>query len=304
MDEALVIATQYEHLHARNLVDVNTMSYKHNRHNQGSSTGSRRFIPTVTPRTDKPNCSYCHKLGHTFNDCYSRQKASKSQNSESSFSDPYSRSSAPPYNSVAPKPQPRRAPGPQVRKGPRGMNTLLTSNSSQLLRVHGTVSHIPNLLCTLDTASAISMMTVSTARQHGFAIFPSDITIKSANNAVTPVVGVTDELQIDIHGHSCSISFIVLDHDDHELLLGLDWLRLTGASLHPRDLVLKFPGTSVPLIHNPFDEDIDDLEAQVLSSGVDDKMILTSTSTRAKIKVSLWSLQFLSQNLNKQVLMP
>ena len=139
------------------------------------------------------------------------------------------------------------------------MNTLLTSNSSQLLRVHGTVSHIPYLLCTLDTASAVSMMTVSTARQHGFAIFPSDITIKSANNAVTTVVGVTDELRIDIHGHSCSISFIVLDHDDHELLLGLDWFRLTGASLHPRDLVLKFPGTSVPLIHNPLDEDSDDL---------------------------------------------
>jgi hypothetical protein len=98
------------------------------------------------------------------------------------------------------------------------MNTLHTSNSNQLLRVHGVVSHIPYLLCTLDTASAVSMMTVSTARQHGFAIFPSDITIKSANNAVTPVVGVTDELQIDIQGHSCSISFIVLDHDDHELL--------------------------------------------------------------------------------------
>jgi hypothetical protein len=30
MDEALAIATQYEHLHVRNPVDVNTMSYKHN----------------------------------------------------------------------------------------------------------------------------------------------------------------------------------------------------------------------------------------------------------------------------------
>jgi hypothetical protein len=78
MDETLAIATQCEHLHARNPVDVDTMSYKHNRHNQGSSTGSRRFIPTVTPRTDKPNCSYCHKRGHTFNDCYSRQNAPKS----------------------------------------------------------------------------------------------------------------------------------------------------------------------------------------------------------------------------------
>jgi hypothetical protein len=69
-----------------------------------------------------------------------------------------------------------------------------------------------------------------------------------------------------IHGHSCSISFSVLDHDDHELLLGL-----TEASLHPRDLVFKFSGTLVPLIHNPLDEDFDDLEAPILSYNVVDE---------------------------------
>jgi hypothetical protein len=79
MDEALAIATQYEHLHARYPVDVNTMSFKHNRHNQGPSKGSKRFIPSVTPRTDKPSCSYCHKRGHNLNDCYSRQNASKAK---------------------------------------------------------------------------------------------------------------------------------------------------------------------------------------------------------------------------------
>jgi hypothetical protein len=66
MDEALAIATQYEYLHARYPVDVNTMLFEHNRHHQGPSTGSRRFIPSVTPRIDKPSCSYCHKRGHNL----------------------------------------------------------------------------------------------------------------------------------------------------------------------------------------------------------------------------------------------
>ncbi len=79
-------------------------------------------------------------------------------------------SSAPQYNSIAPQPKPRRPPGPPFRKGPRGIKTIHTSNSCQLLSVHGTVFHIPNLLCTLDSASAVSMMTVSTARQYGFVI--------------------------------------------------------------------------------------------------------------------------------------
>ncbi len=72
---------------------------------------------------------------------------------------------------------------------------------------------------------------------------------------------------IDIKGHICQVTFIVLHHDDHEILLGLDWLKLTGASLHPRDLLLKFPCTSVPIFHNPsaLDDEFDDFEAPVLS---------------------------------------
>ena len=83
MDAALAIATQYEHLHAhtRPIVDVNAMSFR-NRNNQGSSSGSRRFN-TNPPSSDKPSCSYCHKRGHHINDCFSRQKATNSSQSNS-----------------------------------------------------------------------------------------------------------------------------------------------------------------------------------------------------------------------------
>jgi hypothetical protein len=95
------------------------------------------------------------------------------------------------------------------------------------------------------------MMTTSTAVQHSFRILSSDIQIKSANNAITSVVGITEELQIDVNGHCYKIAFIILEHDDHEILLGLDWFRLTGANLHPSDQILKFLGTNVPLFSNP-----------------------------------------------------
>jgi hypothetical protein len=91
-------------------------------------------------------------------------------------------------------------------------------------------------MCTLDSASSVSMMSESTVHHYKFPIHPSDIQIKSANNAVTSVVGVTDSLLIDIQGQSCQVTFIVLHHDDHEILLGLDWFKLTGASLHPHIL--------------------------------------------------------------------
>jgi hypothetical protein len=84
------------------------------------------------------------------------------------------------------------------------------------------------------------MMSESTAHHYKFPIHPSDIQIQSAYNAVTSVVDVTDSLLIDIQGHRCLVTFIVFHHDDHEILHGLDWFKLAGASLHPRDLLLKF----------------------------------------------------------------
>jgi hypothetical protein len=70
MVEALAIATQYDHLH----------DHIHHRHKPGSSSGRRRSIPTVIPRTDKPSHTYCDKRGH---DCYSRKNASKTHSSKS-----------------------------------------------------------------------------------------------------------------------------------------------------------------------------------------------------------------------------
>jgi hypothetical protein len=65
----------------------------------------------------------------------------------------------------------------------RGMQSIQTNNSHQLLRVHGTVANVTYLLCTLDLASSISMMSESTAHHYKFPIHPSDIQIKYANNA-------------------------------------------------------------------------------------------------------------------------
>jgi hypothetical protein len=57
--------------------------------------------------------------------------------------------------------------------------------------------------------------------------------------------------------------------------LGLDWFKLTCASFYYRALLLKFPGTSVPIYLNPsaLDDKFDHSKAPYLFSiviGVDD----------------------------------
>ncbi|CAF0906907.1 unnamed protein product [Brachionus calyciflorus] len=56
---------------------------------------------------------------------------------------------------------------------------------------------------------------------------------KTANNSISKVDGKTDSLKVDIEGHVCDLEFLVIDHEDNDGLLGLDWFMRTGASLHP-----------------------------------------------------------------------
>jgi hypothetical protein len=73
------------------------------------------------------------------------------------------------------------------------------------------------LLCTLDSAASVSMISEVTARHYDFSILPSGRLIKSSNNAVTVVIGTNHMVTVDIKGHSCQLTFVVLDHDDHEV---------------------------------------------------------------------------------------
>jgi hypothetical protein len=58
------------------------------------------------------------------------------------------------------------------------VDTLLKVKSS----IVGTHLSPVVLLCTLDSAASVSMISEVTARHYGLRILPSDIRIKSANN--------------------------------------------------------------------------------------------------------------------------
>ena len=59
--------------------------------------------------------------------------------------------------------------------------------------------------------------------------------------------GVTESLSVDINGHICNITFVVLCHVDHDALLGLDWFELTNAGIYPKENILRFPSEVVHL---------------------------------------------------------
>ena len=81
------------------------------------------------------------------------------------------------------------------------------------------------------------------------------------------------------------MSFLILDIDDHEVLLGLNWFEKTGAGIFPSEKILRFPGHTVHLLkdeinYDSFDEPLDIF----LSEVVDEDDIVDNTEWDSPVK--------------------
>ena len=85
------------------------------------------------------------------------------------------------------------------------------------------------------------MMSLVTAREYNLKINSKDTRIKVADSSVVELIGETDLLDIRLGVSSCTIKFILMKHDRHKVLLGLDWFMKTSAILSLRDNTIIFP---------------------------------------------------------------
>ena len=108
--------------------------------------------------------------------------------------------------------------------------TALT-NKSGLMRTLATVENY-EISSYFDTGAELSIMSYQTVTKYGFEILPTDIKIKVADNTVNNAIGQTRPLLISLGESACKISFIIMHHDDHPILLGLDWFACSGACLN------------------------------------------------------------------------
>jgi len=135
-----------------------------------------------------------------------------------------------------------------------------------------------------DTGATVSFVSSRTAERLELDVLPSDVMVKVANNSITNVKGKTKALNVDISGHTCMLEFVVMDHDDHEALLGLDWFGLCGASITPGERVLKFPQKKVFLIQRESEEEGMDVLTEIEQ---DDIMLAETNGPLAVGELSL-----------------
>ena len=135
------------------------------------------------------------------------------------------------------------------------VNTLYNGNKNLL----NTFGHISNckMNVVFDTGATKSIMSKLAAEKFCFKIIPTKQVINIADGSQTQAIGSTEVLSIQIHGTICELSFIILPLQEIDVLLGLDWFKLTKAIIDPTNFILKFPSKEVNL-HDSSDDVVDD----------------------------------------------
>jgi hypothetical protein len=256
LEKAISVASQFEACFGKqNAVEVNytktinKRGFRPKRHfynnNNMNNNNNNNFNKNngverkIKPKEahQKPTCFICKKVGHKANEC--RSKGDK------------------PF--IKPK-----------------VIAVCRSNMESILHTDGLIEN-QEVKLSLDIGAVESVISKGTVERLGLTVYPSEVQVKTATNEISNVLGETQKLCVNVEGHTCNISFLVLEMDDHDVLLGLNWFEATGAGVYPMEKILRFPGHTVHLSKNTekfdfYDEPMDILLTEVIDEDdIDDE---------------------------------
>ncbi len=82
----------------------------------------------------------------------------------------------------------------------------------------------------VDTWASMSVMAVVVVREMGMMhLVAGSETYKTTSKVVTQALGRIDEVSVGVGGVQCTMTFMVVDTDSYNVLLGLDFLMKIGA---------------------------------------------------------------------------
>jgi predicted aspartyl protease len=82
----------------------------------------------------------------------------------------------------------------------------------------------------VDTGASMSVLAAAIVRELGIMhLVTRNESYKIASGVITRALGRVDEIQMRIGGLQCAMTFMVVDTDGYDVLLGLDFLMKIGA---------------------------------------------------------------------------
>jgi len=104
----------------------------------------------------------------------------------------------------------------------------------------------------VDTGASMLVLAAAIVRELGMMhLVTGNESYKTASGVITRALGRVDEVQVKIGGIQCAMTFMVVDTDGYDVLLGLDFLMKIGAVVDvERGLIQVWhgPGTNVEVL--------------------------------------------------------
>jgi len=104
----------------------------------------------------------------------------------------------------------------------------------------------------VDTRASMSVLVAVVVRELGIMhLVTGNESYKTASRVITRALGRVDEIQVKIGGIQCAMTFMVVDTDVYDVLLGLDFLMKIGAVVDVERSLIQVrhgPGTNVEVL--------------------------------------------------------
>jgi hypothetical protein len=104
----------------------------------------------------------------------------------------------------------------------------------------------------VDTGASMSVIAAVVVREMGMMhLVVGSESYKTASGVITQALGRIDEIAVSVGGVDCAMTFMVVDTDSYDVLLGLDFLIKIGAVVDVekgRIQIRRGPGTNVEVL--------------------------------------------------------
>ena len=225
--QAISIATKYEDSYQRTNIPnsqtkVNFISNqkKKGKFNSQKNQNNQRYKNDSDSKKNKVKCYNCEKEGHYASECKTPIKCKKCQKLGHKANECKDEKTQP--------------------KDKKNTGFVCTISGENLLTIEGSVHNIKTDKIVFDTGATRSIISEKFVLENKLNINKADYTVKVADTRIVKPIGHTDKLSLNIKGMEWPLSFIILKHDDNDILLGLDFFNLSGASICPSEKLIKF----------------------------------------------------------------
>jgi len=104
----------------------------------------------------------------------------------------------------------------------------------------------------VDTGASMSVLAAAVVREMGMMhLVTGSENYKTASGVVTRALGRIDEIPVKVGGVQCAMTFMVMDTDNYDVLIGLDFLMKIGAVVDVERGLIQMrhsPGTNVEVL--------------------------------------------------------